>query len=50
MNRELARLQLGCRIGLALILVTFLALGLAYSTVVPLFEKPDEPMHFFFVQ
>ncbi len=50
MNRQLARLPLRYRISLALILVTFLVLGLGYSTTVPLFEKPDEPMHFFFVQ
>ena len=35
---------------LSVILVTFLALGVVYSTAIPIFEKPDEPYHYFFVQ
>ena len=32
------------------ILIAFLALGVLYSTAIPIFEKPDEPYHYFFVQ
>lgn len=35
---------------LFLILVVFLGLGLLYSTAVPIFEKPDEPYHYFYAQ
>ncbi|MFZ5919404.1 MAG: phospholipid carrier-dependent glycosyltransferase [Chloroflexota bacterium] len=37
-------------IGLAAILALFVILGIVYSTVVPIFEKPDELHHFFVVQ
>jgi hypothetical protein len=35
---------------LAIIVIAFLALGVVYSTAVPILEKPDEPGHYFFVQ
>ena len=50
MSDQLTQLSLRHRITLSLILGAFLALGFGYSTAVPLFEKPDEPFHFFFVQ
>ena len=36
--------------GIAIVLVLFVALGMLYSTVTPLFEAPDEQWHFAFVQ
>jgi 4-amino-4-deoxy-L-arabinose transferase-like glycosyltransferase len=38
------------QIALALILILFLLLGMVYSIVVPIFEKPDELNHYFVVQ
>jgi hypothetical protein len=35
---------------LAVVLVLFVGLGVIYSRVVPVFEKPDEYMHYFYVQ
>jgi hypothetical protein len=35
---------------LALTLVAFLVLGVLYAVRVPLFEKPDEYMHYYFIQ
>jgi 4-amino-4-deoxy-L-arabinose transferase-like glycosyltransferase len=32
------------------VLVAFLGLGVLYSRVVPIFEKPDEYMHYFYIQ
>jgi len=38
------------RFALAAILILFLALGVIYSVVVPIFEKPDELHHYFVIQ
>jgi 4-amino-4-deoxy-L-arabinose transferase-like glycosyltransferase len=35
---------------LTAIMVLHVALGVLYSTSVPIFEKPDEPYHYFFIQ
>ena len=36
--------------GITLVLVVFVALGLVYSIVNPIFEAPDEIQHFFFIK
>lgn len=36
--------------GIVIILAAFVALGVAYSVVTPLFEAPDEIQHYFFVK
>ncbi|MCK4832124.1 MAG: phospholipid carrier-dependent glycosyltransferase, partial [Anaerolineales bacterium] len=38
------------RLSLVLVLAAFLILGIIYSSSVPIFEKPDELFHYFFVQ
>ncbi len=38
------------RLSLVLVLAAFLILGIIYSNSVPIFEKPDELFHYFFVQ
>ncbi|MBP8294152.1 MAG: hypothetical protein KAX65_15355, partial [Caldilineaceae bacterium] len=35
---------------LALVLLAYFVLGVAYSLVVPPFEAPDEPFHYAFVR
>jgi 4-amino-4-deoxy-L-arabinose transferase-like glycosyltransferase len=35
---------------LAAVVVLFIGLGVLYSGVVPIFEKPDEYMHYFYIQ
>ncbi len=39
-----------CQSAICFVLAVFLALGVVYSVAVPLFEKPDELYHYFFVQ
>jgi len=36
--------------GLMVVLIAFSLLGVLYSVAVPIFEKPDEPFHFFFIE
>ncbi len=38
------------KLALAAILILFLGLGVVYSVVVPIFEKPDELYHYFVIQ
>lgn len=38
------------QLSLVLVLAAFLTLGIIYSNTVPIFEKPDELSHYFFVQ
>jgi 4-amino-4-deoxy-L-arabinose transferase-like glycosyltransferase len=37
-------------VGLGVVLAAFLVLGVVYSVVVPIFEKPDELNHYFVIQ
>ncbi|MBI5876965.1 MAG: DUF2142 domain-containing protein [Chloroflexi bacterium] len=51
MSRSFNRVTaLRAHAGFWLVLVAFLALGAAYGLAAPVFEKPDEPQHFFFVR
>lgn len=36
--------------GISLILAAFVALGVTYSVVTPIFEAPDEPWHYYFIK
>lgn len=38
------------RLSLVLVLAAFLTLGIIYANSIPIFEKPDELSHYFFVQ
>lgn len=48
-SHESAKAALQLR-GLALVLLAFLAVGVVYSVVVPIFEAPDELHHYFYVR
>ena len=48
--RNLAQNPPGERTVLGIIIGLFLALGIAYSLVVPPFETPDEPFHYAFAR
>ena len=53
MNNRVRNLQFAIRnsrVGLVLVLAAFLGLGVVYSIVVPVFEKPDELNHYFMIQ